>query len=87
MHYLSLVTIAILVVVTFALMATWPFLWIWNFAVVAALTVAKPLTYWRAFWLLVLLASFPGYIATRSTERKKMTMEERLRPLRRHLLR
>lgn len=35
-----------------------PFMWIWNYAVVAAVTVAKPIGYWTAFWLIVFLSVF-----------------------------
>lgn len=37
------------------LLLAWPFMWIWNYAVVSALTVAKPITYWPAFWLSVFI--------------------------------
>jgi hypothetical protein len=40
------------------LLAALPFLWIWNYAVVAALTIARPITYWPAFWLLLFLGVF-----------------------------
>lgn len=42
------------------LLLAWPFMWIWNYAVVSALAVAKPITYWPAFWLSVFIGAFLG---------------------------
>lgn len=41
-----------------SLLVAWPFMWIWNFAVVAAVSVAKPISYWIAFWLMVFCGTF-----------------------------
>lgn len=35
-----------------------PFMWIWNYAVVSALTIAKPINYWVAFWLMLFVSFF-----------------------------
>lgn len=49
--------IAILFVAS--LIAAFPLMLIWNYAVVAALpTVAAPITFWVAYWLVILLALF-----------------------------
>lgn len=40
------------------LLLAWPFMLIWNYAVVSALTVAKPIDYWVAFWMMSFLALF-----------------------------
>ena len=42
--------------VTFVL--AWPFMWFWNYAVVAALSVAKPIGYWNAYVLMWFLSVF-----------------------------
>lgn len=34
-----------------SLLMAWPFMWLWNYAVVSAVTIAKPIGYWVAFWL------------------------------------
>lgn len=41
-----------------ALLVVWPFMCIWNYAIVAAVSVAKPIEYWVAFWLMVFMAIF-----------------------------
>lgn len=41
-----------------ALLMAWVFMWLWNGAVVEALTVAKPIEYWTAFWLTFFLGIF-----------------------------
>lgn len=41
-----------------ALLSAWPFMWMWNYAVVSAVTVASPITYWPAFCLMLFLALF-----------------------------
>lgn len=35
----------------------WPFMWIWNYSVVAAVE-AKPIGYWQAFWLIMFISAF-----------------------------
>lgn len=35
--------------------SAWMFMMIWNFAVVSAIAVTKPISFWVAFWLVVLL--------------------------------
>lgn len=46
------------VVAVLAFIMAWPFMWLWNYAVVSALTVAKPITYWPAFWLMLFTGMF-----------------------------
>lgn len=43
------VILALITVIS--LLMAWPFMWIWNYAMVSAVTFAKPITYWVAFWL------------------------------------
>lgn len=45
-------------VVLLMMIFAWPFMWIWNYAVVNALTIAKPITYWTAFWLSLFLSLY-----------------------------
>jgi hypothetical protein len=40
------------------LLLTWPFMWIWNYSVVAALTIANPIDYWVAFYLMLFVSMF-----------------------------
>lgn len=40
------------------LLMAWPFMWIWNYAVVSAVTVTKPIGYWVAFWLMLFVSLF-----------------------------
>ncbi len=35
-----------------------PFMLLWNFAVVSAISVAKPISYWVAFWLMLFFSLF-----------------------------
>jgi hypothetical protein len=40
------------------LLFAWPFMWLWNGAVCAAVTVANPIGYWTSFWLLWFIGVF-----------------------------
>jgi len=44
--------------VAMCLLMAWPFMWIWNYAVVSAVTVTKPIGYWVAFWLMLFVSLF-----------------------------
>ena len=44
--------------IVFGLLLAWPFMWIWNYAVVAAVSVTKPIGYWIAFWLMMFISLF-----------------------------
>jgi hypothetical protein len=35
-----------------SLLFAWPFMWLWNYAVVEAIEVCNPIEYWVAFWLM-----------------------------------
>lgn len=39
-----------------SLLLAFPFMILWNYAAVSALTVAKPIGFWVSFWLLFLLS-------------------------------
>jgi hypothetical protein len=55
--------------VGFGLLIAWPFMWMWNYAVVAAFpTVAAPITYWVAYWLMIFLGCFVKASTTVSTK-------------------
>ena len=49
---------AIAFAVVCCLLLAWPFMWMWNFAVIGAVTVAKPISYWIAFWLMLFISIF-----------------------------
>lgn len=40
------------------LLVAWPFMWIWNYAVVGSLTVATPVNYWMAYWAMIFFNLF-----------------------------
>ena len=40
------------------LLMAFPFMWIWNRAVVEAITIARPIDYWTAFWLMTFICVF-----------------------------
>lgn len=40
------------------LLLAWPFMWLWNYAVVQAISVTNPITYWPAFWLMLFISLF-----------------------------
>ena len=42
----------------FGLLLAWPFMWLWNYAMVEAISIAMPLTYWPAYCLLLLVSFF-----------------------------
>lgn len=46
------------VFVNLSLLFTWPFMWMWNYSVVSALSVAQPITYWPAFCLMMFISLF-----------------------------
>jgi hypothetical protein len=48
----------VIVCMILALIVAWPFMLIWNYAVVAAISVANPINFWQAFWLSVFCALF-----------------------------
>lgn len=55
--------------VIIAILMAYPFMLIWNYAVVAAIDVANPITFWQAFWLSLFCSMFlSGNRASRSEE-------------------
>ena len=58
MKLLLLIGGVLLVAVASCLLLAWPFMLIWNYAVVAAVTMTKPIEYWVAFWLMLFLSLF-----------------------------
>lgn len=63
---LTLVTVA--VVSAISLLMAWPFMWLWNGAVVEALTIAKPITYWVSFCLSCFIGLFVRTTSTSSSK-------------------
>ena len=61
--WIGITVIVVVVVLAISIVTAWPFMWIWNYAVCAAVTVAAPITYWQAFWLAVF---FGGFVTARS---------------------
>ena len=45
-------------VATLGLLIAYPFMWIWNYVMVEALTVTGPISYWEAYWLFCIFALF-----------------------------
>lgn len=52
------VAAGVAILAVFSLVLAWPFMWMWNYAVVSALTIAKPIGYWVAFWLMLFIGVF-----------------------------
>ena len=44
-----------------------PFMWLWNYAVVFAISGVAVLDYWHAYWLLVFVAMFLGGVNASNT--------------------
>ena len=40
------------------LLLAFPFMWLWNYAVVSAISVAQPIEYWVSFWLMLFIVLF-----------------------------
>jgi len=40
------------------LLVTFPFMWIWNYAVVEAINVAQPINFYQSFYLMLFCAFF-----------------------------
>lgn len=57
MKTLITILLAVVIIGLLGLLFAFPFMWIWNFAVVKAITVANPISYWTAY----LLALFFGF--------------------------
>jgi hypothetical protein len=65
---LTLFVFFVVVAAVLSLLMAWPFMWLWNYAVVSALTVAKPIGYWVAFWLLMFVSLFIAGSASRASK-------------------
>lgn len=46
------------VVVAIGLLFAFPFMWIWNYAIVKAITIANPIDYWTAYLLTLFIGLF-----------------------------
>lgn len=54
--------------IVLTMLIAWPFLAMWNYAVVQAVTIAQPLEYWPAFWLMLFVGLF--FVGSRSSSRR-----------------
>lgn len=54
--YIAIFLIVAAIIGGLCLLVAWPFMWVWNYAVVSAVTIAKPINYWVAFWLSLFVA-------------------------------
>ena len=50
-----MIILGLIVIAVFAALFAFPFMWLWNFSVVAALTIAKPIDYPVALGLMILI--------------------------------
>ncbi len=50
--------VLLVVVIGLLFLVAFPFMWMWSYAIVAALTVAKPIDYWPAFCMMIFIALF-----------------------------
>lgn len=55
-------------VIALSLLLAFPFMWMWNYAVVAAISVAKPIDYWVAFTLMVFISAFVSSSSSSSSK-------------------
>lgn len=55
--FVKIVALFVLIAVL-AILLTFPFMWIWNYAVVAAISIAKPISFWVAFWLSFFIGAY-----------------------------
>lgn len=58
MKILGIILAVVIVAILASFLIAWPFMLIWNYAVVSALTIAKPINYWVAFWLMLFISLF-----------------------------
>lgn len=58
MKIVGIIGLVLVIAVAFCLLMAWPFMWIWNYAVVSAIDIANPITYWIAFWLMLFISLF-----------------------------
>ena len=56
--FCGVLVVAIAAACVLSLLLAWPFMWLWNYAVVAAITVAKPIAYWTAVCLMMFMSAF-----------------------------
>jgi uncharacterized protein (DUF2062 family) len=52
------VVAAIIAIVALALFLTFPFMWMWNYAVVGAITVTRPIDFEKALVLMLFISMF-----------------------------
>lgn len=57
-NVISVFIALIMVCLILAIVMAYPFMLIWNYAVVSAIDVANPITFWQAFWLSVFCSMF-----------------------------
>ena len=46
------------IILVVCVMASYPFMLIWNSCLVPAITILKPITLWQAFWISMFMCSF-----------------------------
>tara|TARA_Y100000034_G_C6909389_1_gene423344 strand:- start:2686 stop:2907 length:222 start_codon:yes stop_codon:yes gene_type:complete len=56
--WLVLIAACVVLICGLSLLMAFPFMWMWNYAVVAALTIANPISYWPAFCLMFFIGLF-----------------------------
>ena len=54
----TVVVFVIVFVTAISLLLAYPFMWMWNYAVVKAVSVANPIDYWVAFTLMIFISLF-----------------------------
>jgi hypothetical protein len=55
------VLLIVFVILITSFLCAFPFMWIWNYAVVKCITIAAPINdFWVAFWMMAFLNSFKG---------------------------
>lgn len=58
MKYVGIIFGVVALIAIICLLLAFPFMWLWNYAVVSALAIANPIEYWVAFWLMLFISLF-----------------------------
>ena len=67
---LSFVLSFLFCLIFFTLILAFPFMWIWNYALVSAVTFANPIDYWTSFCLLLFSLFFKSHFKSHKVNAK-----------------
>lgn len=58
MEILGLLVFVIFIAVIWSIIMAYPFMLMWNYVVVEAVTICNPVEFWEAFWLMLFISLF-----------------------------